>query len=109
MIAGGVGSVRDAHVHAVGFPEGTALVVLGGPAMLIGLGGGAVIWRLAVVPRMGCVWCCNQKWRDASGSDCRVRHGRANPFLITGAGGLSNCLSYPRCKHRRSNSVDVQR
>ena len=41
MIAGGVGSVRDEHVHALGFPEGTALVVLGGPTMLIGLGGGA--------------------------------------------------------------------
>ena len=36
-------------MHAVGFPEGTALVVLGGPAMLIGLGGGAAskhgVWQ----------------------------------------------------------------
>ena len=42
MIAGGVGSVREEHVNALPFPEGTALVVLGGPAMLIGLGGGAI-------------------------------------------------------------------
>ena len=41
MIAGGIGSVREEHVNALPFPEGTALVVLGGPVMLIGLGGGA--------------------------------------------------------------------
>ena len=41
MIAGGIGAVREEHVNALRCPEGTALVVLGGPAMLIGLGGGA--------------------------------------------------------------------
>ena len=41
MIAGGLGSVRAANV-AKGVPgPGAKLVVLGGPAMLIGLGGGA--------------------------------------------------------------------
>ncbi|EEH05302.1 phosphoribosylformylglycinamidine synthase [Histoplasma capsulatum G186AR] len=43
MIAGGVGTVRPQHAlknpHAV--KPGSFLVVLGGPAMLIGLGGGA--------------------------------------------------------------------
>ena len=41
MIAGSIGSVREEHVNALPFPEGTALVVLGGPAMLIGFVGGA--------------------------------------------------------------------
>ena len=41
MIAGGLGNVRQGHVHKHGFKPGTCLVVLGGPAMLIGLGGGA--------------------------------------------------------------------
>ena len=41
MIAGGLGNIRELHVHKAELPPGTAIVVLGGPAMLIGLGGGA--------------------------------------------------------------------
>jgi phosphoribosylformylglycinamidine synthase len=41
MIAGGLGNVRRQHVHKGDVPVGAHLVVLGGPAMLIGLGGGA--------------------------------------------------------------------
>ena len=41
MIAGGLGNIRRAQVHKSEVPLGAKLVVLGGPAMLIGLGGGA--------------------------------------------------------------------
>lgn len=41
MLAGGLGSIRPEHVHKNEIPVGAKLVVLGGPAMLIGLGGGA--------------------------------------------------------------------
>jgi phosphoribosylformylglycinamidine synthase len=41
MIAGGLGSIRADHVEKFPLPAGTALVQLGGPGMLIGLGGGA--------------------------------------------------------------------
>jgi len=41
MLAGGVGQVRAMHVTKARPAPGAALVVLGGPAMLIGLGGGA--------------------------------------------------------------------
>ena len=41
MLAGGLGSIREEHVHKNDIPVGAKLVVLGGPAMLIGLGGGA--------------------------------------------------------------------
>jgi phosphoribosylformylglycinamidine synthase len=41
MLAGGLGNVRREHVHKGEVSVGAALVVLGGPAMLIGLGGGA--------------------------------------------------------------------
>ena len=41
MLAGGLGNIREAHVHKNNIPVGAKLVVLGGPAMLIGLGGGA--------------------------------------------------------------------
>src|SRR5690606_36834376 len=41
MIAGGLGNIRAEHVEKDVIPVGAKLVVLGGPAMLIGLGGGA--------------------------------------------------------------------
>ena len=41
MIAGGYGNIKAEHVEKNEFPAGSHLVVLGGPAMLIGLGGGA--------------------------------------------------------------------
>jgi phosphoribosylformylglycinamidine synthase len=41
MLAGGVGNIRADHVKKGAINPGDQLVVLGGPAMLIGLGGGA--------------------------------------------------------------------
>lgn len=41
MLAGGLGNVRRQHVEKSQVSVGAKLVVLGGPAMLIGLGGGA--------------------------------------------------------------------
>jgi phosphoribosylformylglycinamidine synthase len=41
MLAGGVGTIRPALTHKNHFDTSSVLVVLGGPAMLIGLGGGA--------------------------------------------------------------------
>ncbi len=41
MIAGGLGTIRRQHVDKPEVPVGAVIVVLGGPAMLIGLGGGA--------------------------------------------------------------------
>jgi phosphoribosylformylglycinamidine synthase len=41
MIVGGLGSIRGDDVDKLDVPPGALLVVLGGPAMLIGLGGGA--------------------------------------------------------------------
>lgn len=41
MIAGGLGNIRDEHVQKNRLPTGSLIIQLGGPAMLIGLGGGA--------------------------------------------------------------------
>ena len=41
MIAGGMGNIRRSQVKKAPLPVGAKLVVLGGPSMLIGLGGGA--------------------------------------------------------------------
>ncbi len=40
MLAGGIGNIRPPHIYKCKIPAGTPIVVLGGPAMLIGLGGG---------------------------------------------------------------------
>jgi len=41
MLAGGLGNIRPEHVEKGTLAPGAPVVVLGGPAMLIGLGGGA--------------------------------------------------------------------
>ncbi|CAJ0924665.1 16119_t:CDS:2 [Entrophospora sp. SA101] len=40
MIAGGLGNIRPMHIHKKRIVPGTHLFVLGGPSMLIGIGGG---------------------------------------------------------------------
>ncbi|XZG71147.1 phosphoribosylformylglycinamidine synthase [Chitinibacteraceae bacterium HSL-7] len=41
MIAGGMGNIRAIHVTKNALPDGALLIQLGGPGMLIGMGGGA--------------------------------------------------------------------
>src|SRR5256885_17057899 len=41
MLAGGLGNIDASHSHKNVFPAGTLLIQLGGPGLLIGMGGGA--------------------------------------------------------------------
>ena len=41
MLAGGLGNIREGHIEKKSYAPGAKIIVLGGPAMLIGLGGGA--------------------------------------------------------------------
>ena len=41
MIAGGIGNINAAHSYKDALPDGALLIQLGGPGMLIGMGGGA--------------------------------------------------------------------
>jgi phosphoribosylformylglycinamidine synthase len=101
MIAGGVGSIRPEHVEAVAVPPGSALIVLGGPAMLIGLGGGAASSMgsgesssdldFASVQRDNAEM--ERRAQEVIDSCCAL--GIDNPILLihdVGAGGLSNAL-----------------
>ncbi len=101
MIAGGMGNIRDDHVHKRDLPVGTPVVVLGGPALLIGLGGGAAssvasgsgdeALDLASVQRDN-----PEMQRRAQGVlDACIGRGAANPIRSihdVGAGGLSNAI-----------------
>jgi phosphoribosylformylglycinamidine synthase len=60
MIAGGLGNIREQHVQKKPFAAGAKLIVLGGPAMLIGLGGGAASSMASGLHR------CNVKTRKWS-------------------------------------------
>ncbi len=101
MLAGGLGNIRPQHVEKHALPAGACIVVLGGPAMLIGLGGGAAssvatgtsseeldyasVQRSNAEMQRRCQEVIDQCW--AFGAD--------NPILSIhdiGAGGLSNAL-----------------
>lgn len=101
MIAGGVGTVREEHVHAETFPDGTALVVLGGPAMLIGLGGSAASSMASGSSSSDLDFASVQRGNPEMERRCQevidgcCALGGDNPILLihdVGAGGLSNAL-----------------
>lgn len=101
MLAGGVGSIRDDHVHKKMLPTGTLLIQLGGPGMLIGLGGGAAssmdTGANAADLDFDSVQRGNPEMerRAQEVIDRCWQMGEANPILSihdVGAGGLSNAL-----------------
>ncbi|ORX46521.1 phosphoribosylformylglycinamidine synthase [Hesseltinella vesiculosa] len=101
MIAGGLGSVRPAHVLKQSIRPGAHLIVLGGPSMLIGLGGGAASSMASGESRAELDFASVQ--RDNPEMERRAQQvidfctalGDANPIESihdVGAGGLSNAL-----------------
>ncbi len=101
MLAGGVGNIRADHVQKKEFPAGTPLVVLGGPAMLIGLGGGAASSMASGTSAEDLDFASVQRSNPEMERRCQEvidrcwERGSDNPILFihdVGAGGLSNAL-----------------
>ncbi len=101
MLAGGLGNIRAAHVDKRAFPPGTPLIVLGGPAMLIGLGGGAASSMASGTSAEDLDFASVQRANPEMQRRCQEvidrcwQQGDANPVLFihdVGAGGLSNAL-----------------
>jgi phosphoribosylformylglycinamidine synthase len=100
MLAGGLGNIRAEHVEKGAMKPGYALVVLGGPAMLIGLGGGAASSSagngnteldFASVQRDN----AEMERRAQEVIDRCWQYGESNPIAFihdVGAGGLSNAF-----------------
>ena len=101
MLAGGVGNIRPQHVDKDEIPAGAPIVVLGGPAMLIGLGGGAAssvasgsssqALDFASVQRGNAEM--QRRCQEVIDSCCAL--GEHTPILSihdVGAGGLCNAL-----------------
>lgn len=101
MIAGGVGNVRPAHARKIEVPVGASIIVLGGPAMLIGLGGGAASSLASGASSEDLDFASVQRGnpemerRAQEVIDRCWAMGDDNPILLihdVGAGGLSNAV-----------------
>ena len=101
MIAGGYGNIREDHVDKPEFKPGAQLVVLGGPAMLIGLGGGAASSMTTGSSSADLDFASVQRQNPEIERRCQEvidqcwQLGDINPIAFihdVGAGGLSNAL-----------------
>ncbi len=101
MIAGGVGAIGDALTHKLPYGAGTLLIQLGGPGMLIGMGGGAASSMGAGANTADLDFDSVQRAnaeiqrRAQEVIDRCWMMGAANPILAihdVGAGGLSNAF-----------------
>lgn len=101
MLAGGLGNIRAEHAHKQPFGEGTWIVVLGGPAMLIGLGGGAASSMATGTSDEDLDFASVQRGNPEMQRRCQEvidqcwALGDQNPILWIhdiGAGGLSNAV-----------------
>ena len=101
MIAGGYGNIRAEHVEKGEFHPGAKLIVLGGPAMLIGLGGGAASSMASGASQEDLDFASVQRQNPEMERRCQEvidrcwQLGEHNPIAFihdVGAGGLSNAL-----------------
>ena len=101
MLAGGVGNIKARHVEKGTLKEGDKLIVLGGPAMLIGLGGGAASSMASGSGNEDLDFASVQRENPEMERRCQEVIDRCwaldgeNPIAFihdVGAGGLSNAL-----------------
>lgn len=101
MLAGGLGAIDRNQVRKLGMQPGDAVIVLGGPAMLIGLGGGAASSVASGDSHEALDFASVQRdnpemeRRAQEVIDRCVARGEDNPIATAhdvGAGGLSNAI-----------------
>ncbi|MDP1734154.1 MAG: phosphoribosylformylglycinamidine synthase [Sulfuritalea sp.] len=101
MIAGGLGNIAAEHCFKIRFPAGSLLIQLGGPGMLIGLGGGAASSMATGSNTADLDFASVQRGnpeiqrRAQEVIDRCWQQGDSNPILAVhdvGAGGISNAM-----------------
>ncbi|MGL5122476.1 MAG: phosphoribosylformylglycinamidine synthase, partial [Plesiomonas shigelloides] len=101
MLAGGLGNIRENHIQKGEIPVGAKLIVLGGPAMNIGLGGGAASSMTSGQSQEDLDFASVQRDNPEMERRCQEvidrcwQLGDDNPILFihdVGAGGLSNAM-----------------
>ncbi|HET9106418.1 MAG TPA: phosphoribosylformylglycinamidine synthase [Steroidobacteraceae bacterium] len=117
MIAGGLGNIRRPHVEKSEVPVGAKLIVLGGPAMLIGLGGGAASSVGSGASSADLDFASVQRGnaeiqrRAQETIDGCWALGEENPILLihdVGAGGLSNAVPEAVAHSERGARIDLR-
>jgi phosphoribosylformylglycinamidine synthase len=118
MIAGGLGNIRRPHVEKRDVPVGARIVVLGGPGMLIGLGGGAASSLTSGAGQEDLDFASVQRGnaeiqrRAQEVIDRCWALAERNPILLihdVGAGGLSNAVPEAIAHSRRGGRIDFRR
>ncbi|MEC4749232.1 phosphoribosylformylglycinamidine synthase [Methylomicrobium sp. Wu6] len=124
MIAGGLGSIRPMLVNKQPIPAGSLIIILGGPAMLIGLGGGAASSLASGESSEDLDFASVQRENPEMQRRCQevINHcnalGADTPIVSIhdiGAGGLSNavpeiihdCERGGRFELRKVNNADI--
>ena len=101
MLAGGYGNIKEEHIDQEEFDAGAKLIVLGGPAMLIGLGGGAASSMASGSSAEDLDFASVQRQNPEMERRCQEvidqcwQLGEKNPIAFihdVGAGGLSNAF-----------------
>ncbi|KAI0330977.1 phosphoribosylformylglycinamidin [Cubamyces sp. BRFM 1775] len=101
MIAGGLGNVRPPFAHKSKISAGAKIIVLGGPGLLIGLGGGAASSQVSGAGSADLDFASVQRDNAEMQRRCQqvidacANLGEENPIQSihdVGAGGLSNAL-----------------
>jgi phosphoribosylformylglycinamidine synthase len=117
MIAGGLGNIRRKDVEKREVVVGAPLVVLGGPAMLIGLGGGAASSVGSGQSSSDLDFASVQRGnpeiqrRAQEVIDRCWALGESNPILLihdVGAGGLSNAVPEAIAHSHRGGRIDLR-
>ncbi|MCX7097873.1 MAG: phosphoribosylformylglycinamidine synthase [Methylococcales bacterium] len=101
MIAGGMGNIRPMLIDKHPIPAGSLIIILGGPAMLIGLGGGAASSQASGSGSEDLDFASVQRENPEMERRCQevINHcnslGNDTPIISIhdiGAGGLSNAV-----------------
>ncbi|QRV25317.1 phosphoribosylformylglycinamidine synthase [Marinomonas foliarum] len=118
MLAGGIGNIRREHVEKQEIKVGAKLIVLGGPAMLIGLGGGAASSMASADGNEDLDFASVQRGNPEMERRCQEvidrcwQMGDKNPISFihdVGAGGLSNALPELVKDGERGGNFDLRK
>lgn len=114
MLAGGMGTIRKQHVQKDAVKAGYAVIVMGGPSMAVGIGGGAASSQVMGAGDAKLDYASVQRDNPEMQRRCQevidacVALGKENPIVSihdVGAGGLSNAI--PEIVHADNLGVTV--
>lgn len=115
MLAGGFGMIRAPQFTKENLPVGALIIVLGGPALRIGLGGGALSSQVSADQNAELDYASVQRANPEMQRRAQevINHcwalGRYNPLLSihdVGAGGLSNAI--PELVHEHGCGAHIE-